>query len=249
MSTLQVANVWLESTANNRIQMGASNNYVFYAGGQSVMSVNSSSVVAGALVANATGVVLPPIYANGSIGTAGQALLSNSSGTFWGSPSYTGANVFTSNSTFTVPAGVTRVRAQVLGGAGGTGSAMSNYITTSFGAYITGTVGSVGATGTASGASGGAGGTGTSGDVNISGGAGTRTFGTQGSVGQGGQPAYFGGVYAGEVGSWSAAGCMCTGSSQGGGGAGGYAMKVITGLTPGSTIAVTVRGGICVVEW
>jgi hypothetical protein len=41
MSTLQVANVWLESTANNRVQYAGSNTYNFYAGGIQVMSVNS----------------------------------------------------------------------------------------------------------------------------------------------------------------------------------------------------------------
>ena len=44
MSTLQVANLWMESTANNRIQMGASNNYVFVAGGANTIAVNSSVI-------------------------------------------------------------------------------------------------------------------------------------------------------------------------------------------------------------
>ena len=42
MSTLQVANVWLETTANNRVQYAGSNTYAFYAGGVQVMTVNSS---------------------------------------------------------------------------------------------------------------------------------------------------------------------------------------------------------------
>jgi hypothetical protein len=47
MSTLQVANVWFESTANNRIQYG-SNSYVLVAGGANTLTVNSTAVVHGA---------------------------------------------------------------------------------------------------------------------------------------------------------------------------------------------------------
>jgi hypothetical protein len=159
------------------------------------------------------------------------------------STGFTGANTFTANGTFTVPAGVTKIRAQVLGPP----SQVSGGVTTSFGAYISGTQGSSGGTGTAS-AAGGSGGSGSGGDINISGGNGGNTSQLP-MVGQGGQPAYFGGQYQGPIGNVILSGCMCAGSTTGGGGAGGYAMKVISGLTPLSTIAVTVRGGICVVEW
>jgi len=57
MSSLQVANVWLESTANNRIQMGASNTYAFYAGGQSVLSVNSTIVTVGGSVQSSNNLI------------------------------------------------------------------------------------------------------------------------------------------------------------------------------------------------
>ena len=43
MSTLQVANVHLESTGNNRIQYSGSNGYILYAGGVQGLSVNSTS--------------------------------------------------------------------------------------------------------------------------------------------------------------------------------------------------------------
>jgi hypothetical protein len=42
MSTLIVANVHLEATANNRIQYGGSNNFTIFAGGVQVASVNST---------------------------------------------------------------------------------------------------------------------------------------------------------------------------------------------------------------
>jgi hypothetical protein len=44
MSTLQVANVWLETTANNRVQYAGSNTYNFYAGGIQVVTVNSAGM-------------------------------------------------------------------------------------------------------------------------------------------------------------------------------------------------------------
>lgn len=44
MSTLQVANIHLESTANNRIQYAGSNTVVFVAGGANTMSINASTV-------------------------------------------------------------------------------------------------------------------------------------------------------------------------------------------------------------
>lgn len=44
MSTLQVANIWFESTGNNRIQYNGSNNYLLTAGGATAMTVNTTSV-------------------------------------------------------------------------------------------------------------------------------------------------------------------------------------------------------------
>lgn len=71
MSTLQVANIWFESTANNRIQY-ASNTLTFIAGGANTFVVNSTSIVTNAA-----------IVARGSNGTSGQVLTSNGSGIFW----------------------------------------------------------------------------------------------------------------------------------------------------------------------
>lgn len=44
MSTLQVANIHLESTGNNRIQYTGSNSYVIVAGGVSMLSVNTTAM-------------------------------------------------------------------------------------------------------------------------------------------------------------------------------------------------------------
>lgn len=44
MSTLQVANLHFESTANNRIQYNGANNWDFVAGGNTLMTVNTSVV-------------------------------------------------------------------------------------------------------------------------------------------------------------------------------------------------------------
>ena len=44
MSTLQVANIWFESTGNNRIQYNGFNNYVLVAGSANAMSINTTSV-------------------------------------------------------------------------------------------------------------------------------------------------------------------------------------------------------------
>ena len=44
MSTLQVSNIHLESTANNRIQYNGSNSYLIVAGGTTVATVNSSGL-------------------------------------------------------------------------------------------------------------------------------------------------------------------------------------------------------------
>lgn len=43
MSTIQVANVYLESTANNRIQYNGSNVFSLYAGGAQILTVNSTA--------------------------------------------------------------------------------------------------------------------------------------------------------------------------------------------------------------
>lgn len=50
MSTLQTANVWFESTGNNRIQSSGSNGVTIFAGGSNVVSVNTTAVSVGNLV-------------------------------------------------------------------------------------------------------------------------------------------------------------------------------------------------------
>ena len=53
MSTLQVANVWFESTANNRIQYGGTNTLNIIAGSATTLSVNSTAIsVNGAITSN-----------------------------------------------------------------------------------------------------------------------------------------------------------------------------------------------------
>lgn len=49
MSTIQVANIWFESTANNTIQYvsASGNSYVFRAGGANVVTINSVAVSIG----------------------------------------------------------------------------------------------------------------------------------------------------------------------------------------------------------
>ena len=44
MSTLQVANIHLESTANNRIQYTGSNTFSLSAGGSTVLTANSTGI-------------------------------------------------------------------------------------------------------------------------------------------------------------------------------------------------------------
>lgn len=44
MSTLQVANVHLESTGNNRIQYAGSNSFTAYAGGVGTLAVNTTAI-------------------------------------------------------------------------------------------------------------------------------------------------------------------------------------------------------------
>lgn len=66
------------------------------------------------------------LSANGSVGTAGQALLSRGANLSpqWGainSSPISNMQVFTANGTFTIPASVTRIKATVVGGGGGGG--------------------------------------------------------------------------------------------------------------------------------
>jgi hypothetical protein len=189
--------------------------------------------------------------------------LLTSNGTTWVSqvPSYTGHNaqVFTSNGTFTVPTGVTGIKVTVVGGGGGgnntsLGTATSGgNSTVASGTQSISTITGNGGVG-AYHQSGGSGSGGSGGDLIIGGGNG-EGFGEQPGAshlstgrgvrgyGNGGQ-----GYQGGED------------PSYGSGGAGGTAIKWLTGLTPGNTLAVTIgaaggsgslagTAGVVIFEW
>jgi hypothetical protein len=184
-----------------------------------------------------------------SDGTNGQSLTTNGSGTLsWASAGSSSPipsmDVKTSGSgaTWTIPAGVTKVRITVVGGGGTTGSgggggggggtAIKTLTGLTPGNTLTYTVGTAGntsqvssgtqtittisATGgsTNSGAAGGAGGSGSNGDLNITGSGGGGYNSTDGIYGTGGS-SYLGG------GGLSSAGGGSSGGAYGGGGSGG----------------------------
>lgn len=146
--------------------------------------------------------------------------------------------VITSSSFWTVPAGVTRVRVTVVGGGGGAnaGFAGTSGGTSSFGAFCSATGGGPGS---------GSGGTGISGTINFSGQAGSALSvdGIPNSVSWGllGGASIFGGSYGcgGAIGGGTVGG----GGSAYAGSGGGAVIKIITGLTPGQAISVTVGAG------
>jgi hypothetical protein len=188
-------------------------------------------------------------------GTSGNVLASN--GTTWASTTiqigFSNVQVFTSNGTFTVPAGITRAKVTVIGGGGsgasgvgggggGGGTAIKIVTgltpagtvtvtvggvagTSSFGSYCSATGGA-----TVTSIVGGAGGVGSSGDINLTGGGGGGggTTGSFNVYGTGGASSIGGGGY----GSVNSAGG--NGGNYGGGGASG-----------GGTGA----GGIVIVEY
>jgi uncharacterized protein (DUF342 family) len=58
MSTLQVSNVHLETSGNNRIQYSGSNSYVIVAGGTTLTTVNSSVLSVGGDINTSGNVVI-----------------------------------------------------------------------------------------------------------------------------------------------------------------------------------------------
>lgn len=161
--------------------------------------------------------------------------------------------ISSSTATWTVPAGITKCKATVVGGGGGTdgdGSAGTNGGTTSFGAYCSATGG---VHGTSTGA-GGAGGAGSGGDINVNGnGGGAAYAASNGGMGGSGGGSILGGAAPNNR-ATAAPGTNYGGGASGytdstggtyiaGGGGGGAALKLITGLTPGGTVSVTIGAG------
>ena len=217
--------------------------------------------------------------------SSGNVLTSN--GTTWSSTSPTSpgaaGQVFTGSGTFTVPAGVVKLKVQICGGGGGgsgnsvNGTAGGN---TTFGSYLTANGGAGGTTG---GSSVSAGGTASGGQINLTGGTGQFNaaggFNGGGGAGSGTATPNAPGVgILGGTGGYldsniSSAYLAATGYGNGGGGTnqagggGGYCLGYITGLTPGSSITVTIGAagtcstaglslsgsngtqGICIIEW
>jgi trimeric autotransporter adhesin len=182
-------------------------------------------------------------------GSNGQVLSANSStssGLQWitssggggGGGGFGNMQVFTSSGTFTIPTGVTTVKVTVVGGGGGAsfGVGGTSGNTSSFGAYCSATGGAPGS---------GAGGTGSGGTINFSGQAGaaivingiscSASWGVQGGV------SLFGGSYG--SGAYASGGTVGGGGSGYAGSGGGAAIEIISGLTPGGTVSVTVGAG------
>ena len=141
---------------------------------------------------------------------------------------------FTSNGTFTIPAGVTALKVTAVGGGGGGGGGGSGGTggtggTTSFGAYCTATGGVGGGNGNSAGPAG-------------AGGSGTGTIIVVGDMGNAASHATNTGQSIGfkkGAGGGGAAATCCTGAG-GPGGSGGVSITYITGLIPAGTVTVTV---------
>jgi hypothetical protein len=175
---------------------------------------------------------------------------------------FSNIQVFTASGTFTVPAGITKVKATVVGGGGngglgsgsgatgggGGGTAIGIFTvspssshavtvggaggTSSFGSLCSATGGASGVTGSTN--AGGLGGIGTGGQINIRGGTGSNTNNT--SIGGEGAGSYLGGSSGSAEGASSA-----RGGSQYGGGAQGGNLNSPSGGTGAS--------GVVIVEW
>ena len=187
------------------------------------------------LIDTSQNVTIPKLAVTTSLNVTGSATFS---GGVSGVGGISNMQVFTSSGTFTVPAGITKVKVTVVGGGGGAsfGVGGTSGNTSSFGAYCSATGGAPGS---------GAGGTGSGGTINFSGQAGaaivingiscSASWGVQGGV------SLFGGSYG--------SGAYASGGTVGGGGGGyagsggGAAIEIISGLTPGGTVSVTVGAG------
>lgn len=155
-------------------------------------------------------------------------------------------SVITSSSFWTVPAGVTRIRVTVVGGGGGADvDSGATGGTSAFGTYCSATGGGRGSKYTGPGA----GGTGIGGTLNISGGYGLGGGGDVNGNGfsctlAGGNSIFGINSYgSGAAGSLALAPVDYFTYNYGSAGGGGTAIKIITGLTPGTSISVTVGAG------
>jgi hypothetical protein len=149
---------------------------------------------------------------------------------------YTTAGTFT----FTIPTGVTNIKVTVVGGGGGgaatqpcAGSANGTAGGTSSVASGTQTISTISATGGGGGGSSTAGGLGSGGDIN------NRGFSLAGS--QSGGTILSGGTMSTTIAALSGAGGAGNNANSGAGG--GNAIKWLTSLTGGNTLAVTVGSG------
>lgn len=192
-------------------------------------------------------------------------------GTPIGGSSYAGpgGQVFTANGTFTIPSGITKVKATVVGGGGGGGGGSTFGLaggssSISSGTQTITTVTGGGGGGTVNGTTA----TGTNGDINIAGGRGDLYLSASINCGNGLAIGVPGTAYMFTTSSYGAGGVSST--SQGffysSGAGAGSAVKYLTGLTPGNTISVTVgaagaagsggtptptagKAGIVIFEW
>ena len=197
----------------------------------------------------------------GAQGSDGQVLTSTGSGVGWESVpqgGFTSVTTITSSATYTIPSGITKLLVHTVGGGGGG---------CGYGGSPNGLGGTGGTTSVASGnesittisatggngggpsntANGGNGGIGSNGDLNIRGNGG-QPGNTSGRGSGGGGSSHFGGGARGSHSSPSSTngfgggggGYAANNANQAGGGGGGTAIKLLTGVTPGNTLAVTI---------
>lgn len=195
-------------------------------------------------------------------GSNGNVLQSN--GTTWTSASPAGGGfstlqVFTSSGTFTIPAGKTTLKVTVTGGGGGGGASASGTGSTGGTSSVasgTQTISTISASGGSGGVEsnngvGGSGGSGSGGDINLTGqgGSGGGQEGTNANAPGGGGSSLWGGGapsnsgFSGSNYGGGGAGGFQSNNGGGGGGAGGTAIKYLTNVTPGNTLAVTIGTG------
>lgn len=187
--------------------------------------------------------------ANITVDAAGRVTAASNGATFAG-PSVT-AYTTAGSYTFTIPAGVTKLKVTVVGGGGGASSASGctfavggagGTSSISSGTQTISTVSATGGPGSTGNNLGLGAGLGSGGDINGYG----HTQSGQNYSSAGGSIFSFGAYSAGVVAGRFGSGGTINSSGMSNGGGGGHAIKWLTGLTPGNTISVTVgAGGTC----